>query len=93
MYEEMPENKKKIVKVVTEQVIAMLDNNVLNGYGTEGFMGWLEDGDVFANSDERLTEEEIEEEEIETYVPNRSSFKEEIDEGTNDDGVKIDYDL
>lgn len=61
MYEEMPENKKKIVKVVTEQVIAMLDNNVLNGYGTEGFMGWLEDGDVFANSDERLTEEEIEE--------------------------------
>lgn len=61
MYEEMPENKKRIVKLVTEQVIAMLANNVLNEYGTEGFMGWLEDGDVFANSDERLTKEEIEE--------------------------------
>ena len=37
------------------------------------------------------SKEEIEEE-LETYVPNRSSYQE-VEEDTNDNGVKIDYDL
>jgi hypothetical protein len=47
-------------KMVTEQIINMLDNNVLNGWGMESFLGWLEDGDgnVFFNAD-RFTDEEI----------------------------------
>ena len=36
--------------------------------------------------------EEEPEEELETYVPNRSSYKE-VEDDTNDNGVKIDYDL
>ena len=36
--------------------------------------------------------EEEPEEEFETYVPNRSSYKE-VEDDTNDNGVKIDYDL
>lgn len=48
----MLENKYKpeIVKMVTEQVINMWNNNVLNEYGAESFIGWLEDGDVFINN-------------------------------------------
>ena len=47
-------------KMVTEQIINMLDNNVLNGWGMESFLGWLEDGDgnVFFNAD-RFTDEQI----------------------------------
>ena len=41
--------REEKVKVITEQVMNMYDNNVLNGNGSEGFMGWLEDGEVFAN--------------------------------------------
>ena len=35
------------VKIITEQVIGMLENNVLHDGGCEGFIGWLEGGDVF----------------------------------------------
>ena len=35
------------VKIITEQVIGMLENNVLQDGGCEGFIGWLEGGDVF----------------------------------------------
>lgn len=39
--------EKEIKKVIVEQIIAMLDNNILAENGTEPFTGWLEDGDVF----------------------------------------------
>lgn len=35
------------VKAVTEQVINMLTNNIIEDNGTESFVGWCEDGDVF----------------------------------------------
>lgn len=39
--------KDEVVKAVTEQVINMLSNNVLYEHGTEGFLGWIADGEVF----------------------------------------------
>lgn len=50
---------KEIKKAVVRQIIAMLDNNILNEYGVEMFEGWLEDGDVFFN--QGLDERDIEE--------------------------------
>ena len=50
----------KAKQMVAGQIINMLDNNVLRGYGGESFIGWLEDGDVFYNA-ECYTDEEIEE--------------------------------
>ena len=52
--------------------------------------------DPLVNIEEKTLEtaepkEEVEEE-LETYVPNRSSYKE-VEEDANDNGVKIDYDL
>lgn len=38
---------KEIKKAVVDQIINMLINNILEENGTESFMGWLEDGDVF----------------------------------------------
>lgn len=32
---------------VTQQIINMLENDILNEYGGESFVGWLEDGEVF----------------------------------------------
>jgi hypothetical protein len=49
---------KEIKKAVTEQIINMFDNNILNEYGTESFTGWLEDGDVFINNG--MSEEDTE---------------------------------
>lgn len=42
--------QKGIIKAVTAQIINMLVNDVLNEYGTESFIGWLEDGEVFYNN-------------------------------------------
>lgn len=38
-----------IRKIVAGQLVAMLDNDVLNDHGVESFVGWCEDGDVFVN--------------------------------------------
>ena len=51
--------QKKAVCLVAEQIINMLDNNVLNDGGVEGFSGWCEDGNVFYESDEPLDQETI----------------------------------
>ena len=32
---------------VTQQIINMLENDILNENGGESFVGWLEDGEVF----------------------------------------------
>lgn len=50
---------KEIKKALVGQIIAMLDNNILNENGVEMFEGWLEDGDVFFNQgwDEKDIEE------------------------------------
>ena len=40
-------SKGELVKAIAQQIINMLDNNVLNEYGGESFIGWLEDGEVF----------------------------------------------
>ena len=48
-------------KMVAEQIIGMLENNVLRDCGMESFMGWLEDGDAFYNTEyaENYTDEQI----------------------------------
>lgn len=50
-------------KMVAEQIVGMLENNVLRDCGMESFMGWLEDGDAFYNTiyAENYTDEQIEE--------------------------------
>ena len=45
---------KKVVKMVTEQVINMWENNVLRDCGCEGFVGWCEDGDVFEGNEDEV---------------------------------------
>lgn len=42
--------QKEIIKAVTEQIINMLENDIINEYGTESFIGWLENGEVFYNN-------------------------------------------
>lgn len=39
--------KKEIIKAVVGQIINMLDNNILEGYGNEHFEDWCSDGEVF----------------------------------------------
>lgn len=48
-------------KMVAEQIVGMLENNVLRDCGMESFMGWLEDGDVYYNAIncENYTDEQI----------------------------------
>lgn len=41
------EEEKAVVIAVTQQLISMLYNKVIEGNGTEGFEGWCEDGDIF----------------------------------------------
>ena len=48
----------EIKKIVAEQLMAMIQNNIINDCGVESFRGWLEDGDVFANLN--MTDTEIE---------------------------------
>lgn len=52
---------KEAKKMVAEQIINMLDNNVLHENGMESFMGWLEDGDAFYDikNAENYTDEQI----------------------------------
>lgn len=38
---------KEIRNAVTQQIINMLENDILNENGGESFVGWLEDGEVF----------------------------------------------
>lgn len=40
----------RVKKVVTGQIINMLNNNILDDYGNESFESWCEDGDVFRSS-------------------------------------------
>lgn len=51
-------DKTEIKKIVCEQIMNMWENNVLREYGGESIVGWLEDGDVFADdrSDEEIDE-------------------------------------
>ena len=41
------EYKKKIFKAVVEQFLNMIQNDIVEDNGFEGFLGWLEDGEVF----------------------------------------------
>ena len=54
---------KEAKMMVAEQIIGMFDNNILRECGMESFMGWLEDGDVFYNTNnaEQYTDEQIKE--------------------------------
>lgn len=38
-----------IRQIVAGQLVAMMENDILNDYGVESFVGWCEDGDVFEN--------------------------------------------
>ena len=48
-------------KMVAEQIIGMLENNVLNECGMESFIGWVEDGGTFDVSYPDQPEEIVEE--------------------------------
>ena len=50
--------RKEINKAITEQIIGMWENNILQENGFESIVGWTEDGDVFINAG--YTEEETE---------------------------------
>lgn len=39
--------QKQAVKKVCDQIIAMLYNDISEGYGVESFEGWCENGEVF----------------------------------------------
>lgn len=39
--------EQAVVAEVTQQLINMLENNVLNANGNEPFEGWCENGDIF----------------------------------------------
>ena len=45
------------VREVTNQVVNMLTNNVLEDNGTESFEGWCEDGAVFGHLSQAYREE------------------------------------
>lgn len=51
----------KAKKMVAEQIIVMLYNNVISGQGYESLVGWLEDGDVFFNAEEGYSDSDIDE--------------------------------
>lgn len=42
--------KAEIKIAVAGQIAAMIENDILNGYGVESFIGWCEDGEVFFNN-------------------------------------------
>ena len=44
-------------EAVTEQIIAMLQNNILQHNGGEPFNGWCEDGEIFENTYPNMDEE------------------------------------
>lgn len=50
---------REVYKDVTEQIINMLTNDIIEENGTESFLGWLENGEVFANNG--LSDEEVDE--------------------------------
>ena len=39
-----------VIVAVAEQIVSMIENNVISGYGIEPFEGWCEDGEVFTNN-------------------------------------------
>ena len=55
--EEKNEIQKEAVRLVAEQIIGMLENNILQDNGVESFEGWCEDGNVFHNNPD-ISEEE-----------------------------------
>lgn len=59
--EEMTEKEKAVVIAVTQELVNMLTNNILEDNGTEPFEGWCEDGGVFYYSDVRGLAEAAEE--------------------------------
>ena len=46
-YREMSEEDKAVVVAVTQHLINMLYNNVIEDNRVESFEGWCEDGDIF----------------------------------------------
>ena len=50
--------KKEVIKAVTEQLINMLYNNTIEENGAESFVGWCEDGEVFALNE--MSEDDVE---------------------------------
>lgn len=56
-YEKPGMTDDEIKRAVAEQLVGMIENNIVRGYGVESFRGWCEDGDVFANNG--LTDVEI----------------------------------
>ena len=50
-FREMTTAQKEAVIAVTEQLVNMLSNDVLDDNGVESFEGWCEDGAVFYDDD------------------------------------------
>ena len=59
--EDFPTEKLCAKRAVSGQIVNMLINNIINGYGNETFEGWCENGAVFENSHSNATKEFYEE--------------------------------
>ena len=59
--EDFPTEKLCPKSAVSGQIVNMLINNIINGYGSETFEGWCENGAVFENSYSNATKEFYEE--------------------------------
>lgn len=51
--------KKEIIKAVTQQVINMLYNDIIEDNGTESFECWCVGGEVFVDNDPELDEDDV----------------------------------
>lgn len=59
--EDFPTEKLCAKSAVSGQIVNMLINNIINGYGNETFEGWCEDGAVFETAYQNATKEFYEE--------------------------------
>jgi hypothetical protein len=46
--------KEETIKKVTEAIIGLLENDILQENNIEGFEGWCEDGDIFDDDEEAI---------------------------------------
>lgn len=51
--------KGKVIEALVSQIQNMYENDIIEGYGTECFEGWCEDGNLFRDSYDDATEDEL----------------------------------
>ena len=45
-------NKRLAMKIIVAEIMNMWENDIILENGTESFIGWCEDGDIFADLEE-----------------------------------------